>query len=125
MGYSAVWKVLDKMIADFRKRGIEVPAEIVSDLRHAKTFINILRADPSNSEANQRIEEYLRNVESYLISEAIEKLGKEYTDTWLKRIEEAEKVPFDYNEEYRFVPNLPRDKKWVRIKISNNKFFNT
>jgi len=119
MGYLAVWKVLDEMVTDFRKRGMTVPANIVGDLRYAKTLINVMRADPSNLETSQRIEEYLRNVETYLISEGRERLGNEYVEEWLKRLDEASRAPFnEEGEEARFIPGVPREKRWIRIKPS-------
>lgn len=124
MNYSATWKVLDKMIAELRGKGAEIPEEIVSDLRYAKTLINILKADPSNFEVNRRLEESIQAVESYLISEAM-KHGNEYVDAWLKRLEEAERKNVENFEECRFVPGLPRDKKWIRVKISDKDFQNT
>jgi hypothetical protein len=119
MGYLAVWKVLDDMAKDFRRRGMTVPANIVGDLRDAKTLINVLRADPSSLETSQRIEEYLRNVEAYLISEGRERLGNEYAEEWLKRLDEASRAPFnEEGEEARFIPGVPREQRWIRVKPS-------
>ena len=119
MGYLAVWKVLDAMVTDFRKRGMTVPANIVGDLRYAKTLINVMRADPSNLETSQRIEEYLRNVETHLISEGRERFGNEYVEEWLKRLDEASRAPFnEEGEEARFIPGVPREKRWIRVKPS-------
>lgn len=119
MGYLGVWKILEGMIIELRKLGVDIPSEIMNDLRYAKTLINILKADPSNFENKRRIDEYLHNVELYLISEALAKLGEEQVNIWLRRLEEAEREMDDY-EEYRFVPGLPRDKRWIRVKISEN-----
>jgi hypothetical protein len=118
MGYSAVWKVLEEMITDFRKKGLTVPTEILDDLKSAKTLINVLKADPTHGETVQKIEDYLGNVESYLISEGTKNFGDRYTSEWLKRLDEAGKVPFIEEEEIRFVPGLPREQKWIRVKPS-------
>ncbi|MEM2937310.1 MAG: DUF2096 family protein [Candidatus Bathyarchaeia archaeon] len=121
MGYLAVWKVLEEMIIDFRKRGIVVPADVIGDLKYARTLINVLKADPSSLETGRRVEEYLRNVESYLISEGIEKLGNKYVDEWLKQLDEASKKVFDdEGEEVRFIHGVPRDKRWIRVKPSDD-----
>ncbi|MGQ9538107.1 MAG: DUF2096 family protein [Candidatus Bathycorpusculaceae bacterium] len=118
MGYLAVWKVLEEMITDFRKRGATVPANVFNDLKSAKTLIDVLRADPSRLEASQRIEEYLNNVESYLISEG-QRFGEKYVEDWLKRLEDASRRVFEREElESRFVPGLPRGQRWVRVKPS-------
>lgn len=121
MGYSAVWKVLEEMITDFRKKGLAIPTEILDDLKSAKTLINVLKADPTHGETVQKIEEYLGNVESYLISEGTKNFGDKYTGEWLKRLDEAGKAPFDEEEaEIRFVPGLPREQKWIRVKPSDD-----
>ncbi|MEM3608998.1 MAG: DUF2096 family protein [Candidatus Bathyarchaeia archaeon] len=119
MGYSAVWKVLEEMITDFRKKGLTVPTEIIDDLKSAKTLIKILKADPTHGETVQKIEEYLGNVESYLISEGTKNFGDKYISEWLKRLDEAGKALFaEEEEEVRFVPGLPREQKWIRVKPS-------
>jgi hypothetical protein len=119
MGYLAVWKVLEEMILEFRKRGIAIPVEVRDNLKSARTMIKILKADPSRGETMQKIEEYLSNVESYLISEGQKKFGVEYLDKWLKKLDEASmQFPDLEEEETRFVPGLPREHKWIRVKPS-------
>jgi hypothetical protein len=119
MGYLAVWKVLEEMILEFRKRGITIPTEVMNNLKSARTMIKILKADPSRGETMQKIEEYLSNVESYLISEGQKKFGVEYVDKWLKKLDEAGmRFPDLEEEETRFVPGLPREQKWIRVKPS-------
>jgi hypothetical protein len=116
MGYSAAWKVLEQMITDFRKRGLTVPVDIISDLRSAKTLINVLKADPSRIETSEKIEIYLRIVESYLVSEGQKTFGADYVDEWLKHLNEESKRVFETEEKTRFIPGLPREQKWIRIK---------
>lgn len=118
MGYLAVWKVLEEMITDLRKRGASTPANVVNDLKSAKTLINVLRADPSRFETSQKIEEYLNNVESYLISEG-QKFGDKYIEEWLKKLEEANRKIDEEESVSRFVPGLPREQCWVRVKPSD------
>ena len=119
MGYLAAWTVLEEMITEFRKRGIVVPAEIMNDLRSAKTLINILKADPTRVDTSQKVDEYLLNVESYLISEGQKTFGTKYIEEWLKQLDEAsKKMPEEQKEETKFVPSLPREHKWIRIKPS-------
>lgn len=117
MGYLSIWKVLEEMTADLKRKGITIPAEMISNLRSAKTLINVLRADPTCIETSQKIEENLLKVESFLVSEAQKKLGTEYAEKWLKKLDEAGKKLVDEEEkETRFVPGLPRKQKWIRIK---------
>jgi hypothetical protein len=119
MGYLAAWKVLEEMIADFRKKGVSISAEIMNDLRSAKTLINILKADPSYTETSKKIEEYLLKVESRLISEGQRLFGVDYVQEWLKRLDEAVGKPFEEEEKAtRFVHGVPKGYKWVRVKPS-------
>ena len=106
------------MITDIRKKGVAVPSDALNDLKSAKTLINILMADPSRLEITQKIEEYLNNVESYLISEG-QRFGEKYVEEWLKRLEDASRRVFEEEEgESRFIPGLPREQRWVRVKPS-------
>ena len=119
MDYSAVWKVLEELITDFRKKGITVPAEIVSNLRHAKTLINVLRADPTRLNTSQKVEGYLLSIESYLVSEAQKNFGNSYVEQWLKRLNEASsRVVEEEEKETKFVSGVPRKQKWIRVKPS-------
>jgi hypothetical protein len=119
MGYSAVWKVLEEMITDFRKKGIPVPADIISNLRHAKTLINVLKADPSRLDTSQKVEEHLLSVESYLVSEGQKRLGNSYVEQWLKRLNEAgSKIVEEEEKETKFIFGVPREQKWIRVKPS-------
>ncbi len=119
MGYLAVWKVLEEIIAEFRKRRLTVPVDVMNDLKYAKTMIRILKADPTRGETIQKIEEYLGNVEAYLISEGQKIFGVEYVEKWLKQIDEASRKILNEDEkETKFVPAVPREEKWIRIKPS-------
>jgi hypothetical protein len=119
MGYLAAWKVLDEMVADFRKRGLVVRAEIMRDLRSAKTLINVLKADPSRVDTSQKVNEYLLSVESCLVSEGEKMFGTGYVEEWLKRLDEAGKKTLEKDEEKaKFAPGIPREHKWIRVKPS-------
>jgi len=116
MGYLAAWRVLDEMITDFRKKGVDVPAEIISNLRHARTLINVLGANPSYVDTSLRVEEQLRNVESYLVSKGQKKFGTKYVEEWLKRVDEASSNVVEEERQTRFVSGFPREQKWIRVK---------
>lgn len=120
MGYLSAWKVLEEMIADFKKKGAFIPPEVINELKSAKTLINVLKADSSCIETRQRIEEHLLNVESYLSNEGQKKFGVSYVEEWLKRLDEAsEKMPEEETEkELRFIPGVPREQKWIRVMPS-------
>ena len=75
MGYGEIWKILDDLIIEFRKRGENIPVNVIEDLRAAKTMMQVWKADSSRAENIPSIEGYLNNVESYLIFTAHEKFG--------------------------------------------------
>jgi hypothetical protein len=119
MGYVAVWKALEQMVTDFRKKELEIPTEVMNDLKNAKTLIRILKAEPSRGDNIQKIEQCLENVESYLISEGQKEFGTEYADQWLERLDKASKETGDEEDkETRFIPGLPRHRKWIRVASS-------
>lgn len=119
MNYFAAWKVLEGMVADFRKKGIVIPAEIMTDLRSAKTLINVLKADPSHVDTSQKVEAYLLNVESYVVSEGQKLFGTKYVEEWFKRLDEASKTISEKEEgEAKFISGVPREHKWIRVKPS-------
>jgi len=122
MGYEENWKVLADLLTELRKKSEKIPPNVMNDLRSAKTMIQILKADPTHIENIPRIETYLRNVESYAIFMAQEKLGTEIVEQWLRKLEKAKKIKIEGKKEVapRFVPGLPRDKNWVRVQISED-----
>jgi hypothetical protein len=118
MGYEEKWKGIADFLIELQKEGEQIPEDVINDLRSAKTMIQVLIADPSNMESISRIDTYLRNVESYAINTA-EKHGSKKVEAWLKKFEiknrEEEKETIS-----RFVTGIPREKKWVRIQISED-----
>jgi len=118
-----VWRVLDDLIVEFRKRGETVPAEILEDLRSAKSLIHISRANPSASTDATQVEVYLSNVEIYLMSRA-QKFGKIFVEQWMKRLEKARAGTIEENTSgasiSKFLPGIPRDTPWVRVRISKD-----
>ena len=123
MGHNQVWKTLDSLIAEFRKRGKPAPPNIIEDLRSAKTMMQVLRADPKRIENIPTIEMYLGNVESYLIFEAHQKFGAQFAEDWMQKLHDARKTS-DADEEplessSKFVPGVPRDQKWLRFQVSD------
>ena len=119
MSYEENWKVLADLLTELRKKGEKIPTDVMNDLRSAKTMIQILKADPTHIESIPRIETYLRNVESYAVLMAQEKLGTEFVERWLTKLEKAKKTEIE-EVTPRFVPGLPRDKNWVRVQISED-----
>ncbi len=118
MGYASVWKVLEEMLIESRQRELPIPPSIMDDLKSAKTVIRML-TDDNLAENIQRIEQYLLNVESYLVSEGQKKFGQDYVDKWLIRIDKASRETHDEEpKRTRFVPGIPRQQKWIRVASS-------
>ena len=120
MGYSETWKILEDIIIEFRKKGLTVPATVMTDLKAAKTMIKLMEAETGKGEMAPQTEQYLRNVESHLITEAQKHFPPDHIDEWLRRLDEATVetgrcVSEKLKEESRFIPGLPRDQKWVRV----------
>jgi hypothetical protein len=126
MGYEAVWKVLEEIIIELRKKGVETPQSVMSDLKSAKVLMNVLDvSERDRGEAVPKIEQYLGSVEAYLVTEAQKTFPPARIDAWLRRIEEAscdtcqtcgvatEKME---KAESKFVTGVPRDQKWIRVE---------
>jgi hypothetical protein len=123
MGYEKIWKVLDNLIIELRKKGETVPPNIIDDLRSAKTLMQVLKADPSHMENVPKIEALLESVESYVMLVAQDKFEARVYEEWMKRLNEARKEA--YEEEIgieaasRFIPGVPKDSFWMRIQVSD------
>ena len=123
MSYSARWKILEGMIVEFRKKGLDVSQTILNDLKSAKVLITIMNADDKDlGETAPKIDEYLGSVEAYLVTEAQKAFPPEKVDEWLRRLEEAscEICATEAKKESTFIAGLPRDQKWIRVKPLNS-----
>jgi hypothetical protein len=121
--HEGVWRVLDDLIVEFRKRGETVPSEVMEDLRSAKSLIHISQANPSTSRDTTQIEVYLSNVEIYLMPRA-QKFGRRFVEQWMKRLEKARAGATEQftigSTISKFLPGIPRDTPWVRVRISED-----
>ena len=130
MGYAAVWKILEGIIIELRKKGVETPAAVMNDLKSAKVLMNVLDVSESDrGEAAPKIEQYLGSAEAYLVTEAQKTFPPARIDAWLRRIEEANcdtcqacVVPTEKPDkaEIKFITGVPRDQKWIRVKPLRN-----
>jgi hypothetical protein len=118
MGYTAKWKVLEDMMVELRKKGVEMPPTVINDLRSAKLMIKIVEAGDSTGDATLKLEEILGSVESYLVTEAQNILSAQAVDEWLKRLDEASLSTCETKgeKENTFITGVPRDQKWVRVE---------
>jgi hypothetical protein len=126
MGYEAVWKVLEEIIIEFRKKGVATPQNVMNDLKSAKVLMKIMDAsEKDRGETAPKIEQYLGSVEAYLVTEAQKTFAPAGIDEWLRRLEEASRdtcqtcgVPSEVKEkaEAKFITGIPRDQKWIRVE---------
>lgn len=118
----SVWKVLEEIIMEFRKKGLTIPQKTMNDLKSAKVMIAIMDVDKGFGETAQKIDLYLGSVESYLITAAQKTFASTLIDKWLKRLEEAQNdnCEIEKKEETKIISGVPRDQKWIRIKPTFN-----
>ena len=103
---------------ELKKSGITVPGKVVEDLRSAKSMIQLTHTEGgSHGDALQKAEEYLANVEAYVVTEGQNVFGSDKVDGWLRRLDEANaEVCEDEAVCDKFVTGVPRDQKWVRVE---------
>jgi len=119
MGHNmASWRILEEMVIELRKKGVSAPANIVTDLRSAKLMIQLSCGEGSTGDAIQKAEEYLSNVEAYLVTETQNIFGSDKADLLLRRLEEAnaEVCEEQPKKEDKYITGVPRDQKWVRVE---------
>jgi hypothetical protein len=126
MDYKTVWKVLEEIVIELRKKGVETPTNVMNDLKSAKILMKVLIAsERDQGETAPKIEQYLGSVEAYLVTEAQKKFPPERIDAWLRRIEEAScemcqtcivKSEKAEKAETKFITGVPRDQKWIRVE---------
>jgi hypothetical protein len=122
MGHNmASWKLLEEMVIEVKKKGVNIPENILGDLRSAKSMIKLhcIQAQGAG-DALQKAEELSANIEAFVVTEAQKLFGSEKIDSWLRRLEEANaEVCEEPVIENKFVTGVPRDQKWVRVEPIN------
>jgi hypothetical protein len=119
MTHIATSRVLEDMIIEFRKKGLPVPINVLTDLKSARVLMKVEQVDQkSRGETTPKIDEYLSSVEAYLVTEAQKKLPPEQVDEWLRRLDAAscDTCVTEEKEESSFITGLPRDQKWIRVE---------
>ena len=121
MGHNmATWKTLEDMMIELKKKGVTIPENIMEDLRSAKSMIKLACTNGSHGDAVMKTEEYMANVEAYLVNEGQKAFGSKHVDDWLRRLEEAgacgEVCEHPAEGEVQFVTGVPRDEKRVRVE---------
>ena len=123
MGHTmAVWRILEDLLMALRKKDVQIPVNVIGDLRAARSMIELSYSEDTREEAVVKAEAYTANVEAYLISQAQEVFEPIIMDEWFRRLKEAN-LQADKKVDVtdgRFVVGAPRDQKWVRIETDNN-----
>ncbi len=121
MSHMVTWNILENLMLELKKKGVVIPSNVINDLRSAKLMIKISESAGSTGDVSQKVDEYLGNVESYLVSEAQKSFGSKLVDVWLRRLEDAYLEPCEERtEKNNFVTGVPRDQKWIRVEPTGN-----
>jgi len=106
---------------ELKKKGVAIPSNIIDELRSAKLMIKISESAGGKGDTARKADEYLGNVESYLVNEAQTIFGSEMVEVWLRRLENpAGQANETRVRENKFITNVPRDQKWVRVEPISN-----
>jgi hypothetical protein len=121
MSSIAAWKILEEMTLKLRKKGVEIPANIINDLRSAKSMMEISTAEKSSGDFMEKIQDCLDTVEAYLVTKAQETFGEKAADDFLRQLEESscstcQTCQPNKKNENKFVAGVPRDQKWIRVE---------
>jgi hypothetical protein len=125
MSHVAKSKILEEIIIEIRKKGLEIPPNVMSNLKSARTLMKVEKVDPKGQgETDPKIDQYIRSVEAYAITEAAKLFPGEKVDKWLTALDLAgcdTCVTIEGpKEERRFIPGVPRDQKWIRVEPINS-----
>jgi hypothetical protein len=105
------------MMLELKKKGVIIPTKVIEDLRSAKSMIQLCCAEGDHGDATQKAEEYLANVEAYVVTEGQKVFSSEKVDEWFKRLEMANTELCEGQAVFsKFVTGVPRDLKWIRIE---------
>jgi hypothetical protein len=125
MSHVAKSRILEEIIIELRKKGLEIPANVMSDLKSARTLMKVENVNHKGPvESEPQIDQYLSSAEAYVITEAANLFPNEKVQKWLAELDVAscdscvtvEKA----KEESKFIPGVPRDQKWVRVEPQPN-----
>ena len=119
--YLEVWRVLDELVNVIKGRSRNVPKDVISELRSVKALINMFILDKTKLETLTKIEAHLGNIEQTLLYIAESDVDRDLADTYLKKILEARgKETIEQKTPSRFIPAIPRDQHWIRVRIDED-----
>ena len=121
MNYHSAAKTLDGLMMELIKKGAEIPAHVVDDLKSGRSFAGILLRSPDDADVAGKAGFILENVEMNLLSLAEIKFGPEYAETWQKAIIAAYKeeiAPIASAAASKLVSGVPKGERWIRVQTS-------
>jgi hypothetical protein len=121
LSHVAKSKILEEIIIEIRRKGLQISAKVMTDLKSARTLLQIEKADSrGRGETEPKIDEYLGSVEAYVMTEAGKHFATEKVDKWMTALDlascESCVTVEEEQEEMRFIPGVPRDQKWIRVE---------
>jgi hypothetical protein len=121
MSSMATWKILEDMTLKLRRKGVEIPANIINDLRSAKSMLEISTAEKGSGDFLAKIQECTDNVEAFLTAQVEKTFGVKAADDFLKQLEDSSCPTCQTGQptrktENKFVSGVPRDQKWIRVE---------
>ena len=121
MSHVAKSRILEEIIIEIRRKGLEIPPKVMSDLKSARTLMKVEKANSKGyGETEPKIDQYISNVEAYSITEAGKLFPGERVDKWLAALDLASCETCvtieEPKEEMRFIPGVPRDQKGIRVE---------
>ncbi|MCW4011216.1 MAG: DUF2096 family protein [Candidatus Bathyarchaeota archaeon] len=114
-------KLLEEIIVELRKKGLEIPANVMSDLKSARTLMKIEKTDArARGETEPKIDKYLGMVEAYVITETGNHFPAEQVEKWLTELDLAScdscVCVAEPEEKMRMIPGVPRNQRWIRVE---------
>ncbi|MDR2707648.1 MAG: DUF2096 domain-containing protein [Nitrososphaerota archaeon] len=125
MDHMVIWKTLETLLIELRKTNIQIPVNILEDLRTARSILEISYSEDASEETTAKAEVYLTNVKAYIIDQAQKTFDPPVVNEWLTRLkhdtiptikEKPAETPKD-----KFVIDTPRNQHWIRIETDHNK----
>jgi hypothetical protein len=114
------WMILVELLADLRKKGVEIPPGVNRDIQMAKTTINFYKIDPTDPERMKelkRINDFLNSAQDALLT-AADDVNEEYLENWVEKLKKAshgEKVYQIPDKKPRFVVGAPSNLSMARL----------
>jgi hypothetical protein len=114
-------KILEEIIIELRRKGLQIPAQVMTDLKSARTLLQIGKADSrGRGETEPKIDEYIGSAEAYIMTEAGKHFAAEKVDKWMTALNlascESCATVEEETEEMRMIQGIPRDQKWIRVE---------